>query len=50
MVIAAGVQPVVQQIRSAVCQQTISLHLSKTDATAKLAALDGLVRELVDGA
>lgn len=42
--------PVVQQVGGSMRQQRVALHLSKADAAAKLAALDGLPGERVDGA
>ena len=43
-------QAVVQDVGSAVGQQRVALHLSEADAAAELAALDGLLSELVVGA
>lgn len=37
-----------QQVGRPVCQQAVSLHLPKSDATTQLAALDGLVCQLID--
>lgn len=42
--------PVVQQVGRAVRQQRVALHLPKPDAAAKLAPLDGLPCQRVDGA
>lgn len=47
---AAPVPPVVQQVCRPVRQQRVSLHLAKADAAAKLATLDGLPSQGVDGA
>ena len=49
-VVAAQVQAVVEQVRGAVRQQRVALHLAEADAAAGLAALDGLARQGVDGA
>jgi hypothetical protein len=40
----------VQQKRGAVRQQRVALHLTEANAATQLTALDGLMRELVDGA
>ena len=49
-VVTAAVQSVVQQVCGAMGQQRIALHFSKADASTKFAALDGLLRDVVDGA
>ena len=42
MIIRAVVQSIVYQVRGAVGQQRVALHLSEANPTTKLAALDGL--------
>jgi hypothetical protein len=43
----AAVQPVMQEVGSAVCQQAVTLHLSEADASTHLAPLDGLTGQLI---
>lgn len=47
-VVTGGVQSVVEEVRRAVREQRVALHLPEADAAAELAPLDGLVSQRVD--